>query len=251
MVSTKFGHRQEKTLDNCYLCGRPLSCPTSKDHCPPRALFTPEIRQQYNLSRLITLPVHRDCNESYSNDEEYFIATLVPFAPGSEAGNSIFNKLIGDTYGNEPKHRLAKKILREFEERPSGLHLPSGLVIKRQENDRIKRIAWKIVRGLHYYHSGSLLPESIPVAFGLTPPDQRPPDHFLYVRSLADDETHGIYGGVFDYWYQIENFFLDTDLEKWNYWALLIWDRIIMTLFFHDPWSCQCEECIARNVEQL
>lgn len=245
-MSAKFGHRQEKTLDNCYLCGRPLSCPTSKDHCPPRALFPPEIRRQHNLNRLITFRVHRDCNTSYSADEEYFIAAIVPFAPSSVAGDSIFRKFIADAHGNEPKHRLAEKILREFEKRPSGLYLPSGLVVKRQEGVRIKRIAWKIVRGLYYYHHGkSLLPEDIPVLCEITPPGQPPSEVLQYMRGLADDETHGIYGGVFDYRFRV----FDTDLGKLNCWAFLIWDRIIMMLYFHDPWSCQCEKCVAAVFE--
>ena len=245
MKSINFGHRREEALGKCYLCGRPLSCPTSKDHCPPRALFTPEIRRQHNLDRLITLQVHRDCNASYSSDEEYFIAAIVPFAPGSVAGDSIYHKFFSDAHNNEKKYHLAEKILHEFEERPSGLYLPAGTVVKKQEGTRIKRIAWKIVRGLYYCHYGAILPESIFVNCVFTPPGQRPPKIFQYMCGLADDKTHGIYGGVFDYRFHV----FDTDSGKLNYWALLIWDRIIVTLCFHDPWSCQCKKCVSSVSE--
>ena len=215
-MSTEFGHRRGEAPENCYLCGWPLSCPTSKDHCPPRALFTPEIRRQHNPDRLITLRVHQDCNASYSDDEAYFIATLVPLAPGSVAGDSIFKRFMENARNDEHKQRLATKILREFEQRPSGLYLPCGLVAKRQEGARIKRIAWKIVRGLYSYHYGSLLPEAISVGFELIPPGQRPPEHFQYVCALADDETHGPYPGVFDYRFRV----FETDIGKWNYYLL-------------------------------
>ena len=239
------GRSPKKAPTHCYLCGRPLSCPTSKDHCPPRALFSPEIRKQHNPDRLITFRVHRHCNESYSLDEEYFIATMVPFSRGSVAGNSIYKKFMTGAREDEDKLSLAEKILREFEPRPGGLYLPPGLVAKRQDGDRIRRVAWKIVRGLYFHHHGAFLPEAIDVRCQLIPPDQRPPEHFLYVSSLSDDETHGRYGGVFDYRFRV----IETDLGKLNYWAFLIWDRIIMTLYFHDPWTCQCEVCTSAAAE--
>ena len=60
---------------------------------------------------------------------------------------------------------------------------------------------------------------------------------------LADDETHGRYGGVFDYRFRVE----DTDFGNLNYWALLIWDRIIIEVYFHDPWSCGCKKLCLCN----
>ena len=67
----------------------------------------------------------------------------------------------------------------------------------------------------------------------------------MYVSSLADDETHGRYGGVFDYRFRV----FETDLGTLNYWAFLFWDRVIMTLYFHDPWTCQCEVCTSGVAE--
>ena len=87
--------------------------------------------------------------------------------------------------------------------------------------------------------------EHSPIGCTLTAPDRRPPEHFICVSGLADDEIYGVYGGVFDYRFRI----VDTDLGKLNYWAFLIWDRIIMTVYFHDPWSCQCEGCFSALAE--
>ena len=224
---------------HCYLCGRPLSGPTSRDHYPPLTLFSRKIRQQHNLSQLITFRVHKDCNASYQSDEKYFKAAMAPFARGSVAGDAIYEKFIADSLEDEHQLILAKKILLEFETRPSGLHLPPGLVAKRQDGARIERVVWKIVRGLYFHHHSTILPEAIHVDWTLTAPSQRPPEDFQRVIDLADDETHGRYPGVFDYRFRV----FEMDVGTLNYWAFLIWDRIIVTAHFHDPWSCQCEDC--------
>ncbi len=235
---------RRKNTTHCYLCGHPLSPPdNSDDHCPPRALFAPEIRKR-NLSQLITIPVHKDCNAFYSSDEEYFIATMVPFAPGSEAGDAVFKKSIEDYWNNKAgrKRQLPEKVLRQFETRPSGLHLPEGRVIMRIEGIRVARVAWKIVRGLYFHHHNTILPEDIYFDFTVTPPNERPPDLFIDVIGLPDNEKHGQYPGIFDYLFRV----LEADFgKKLHYWAFLIWDRIIMTVSFHDPWSCKCENCIS------
>ena len=46
--------------------------------------------------------------------------------------------------------------------------------------------------------------------------------------------------GIFDYRFRV----FETDLGKLNY-----WDRLIMTVHFHDPWSCQCEDCTSAVAE--
>ena len=235
--------RREKPT-HCYLCGHPLSPPdnSSDDHCPPRTLFAPEIRKRHNLSQLITIPVHKDCNASYMRDEEYFKATMAPFASGSEAGDAVFKKFIEDSRNKAGKRQLAEKILRQFETRPSGLHLPAGRVIMRQDGARVARVAWKIVRGLYFHHHSTILPEDIYSGCTVTPPGERPPEHFIDVIGLPDSEKHGQYPGIFDYLFRV--FELDFG-KKLHYWAFLIWDRIIMTMSFHDPWSCKCEKCIS------
>ena len=158
----------KRPLKLCYLCGRPLSKPTSKDHCPPKALFAKDLRKR-NVE-LITRKVHGHCNYSYARDEEYFIATMIPFAWGSTAGNAIYKERISSFDEDGRNLRLGEKILRELEPRPGGLHLPTGLVTKRQEGDRIRRVAWKISRGLYFHHKKRVLPETFPVGCTMTPP---------------------------------------------------------------------------------
>lgn len=243
---SKSSHRShsKRALTHCYLCGRPLHDPTTKDHCPPRTLFAREILKHHQPVQLDTILVHKSCNESYSRDEEYFKATMVPFARGSVAGDAVYKEFFASSRQQESRLTLAETILREFEQRPSGLHLPPGRVVKRQQGDRIKNVAWKIVRGLQFLHQNVILPESLSVGCSMTAPGRRPPDHFLYVRNL-DHVTYGRYPGVFDYFFHA----IDLDLGKLNYWAFLIWDRIIITVHFHDAWSCQCEDCTSGVAE--
>ena len=240
-ISEEVGDFTTRDPTHCHLCGRPLSNPTSKDHCPPRALFSRELRREHNLSRLLTIPVHKECNASYQLDEDYFIATITPLAPGSVAGDSIFKERMKGARNDRRKRALATRILDEFEPRPSGLYLPRNSVMKRQDGERISRVAWKIVRGLYFLHRSVYLPVTLSVGCTLTPPGQRPPEIFLYMSSLPEDEMHGRYPGVFDYRFGV----FDTDMGKLNYWALLIWDRIIITVYFHEPWDCQCPDCTA------
>ena len=233
-----------KTPETCYLCGKVLSDPISKDHCPPKALFAKELRRQYKPDQLTTLPVHQGCNESYSLDEQYFVATLLPLAPGSESGDSIFRESIAKAHRDESRMRLARMVLGEFEQRPSGLYLPPDLIAKRQQGDRIHRVAWKIVRGLYFHHCGKTLPEAVGVSSELAPagvPASRLFQYLIHIK-LDKGEIHGRYPGVFSYLYH--RFEVEGHGEL-NLWALGIWERVLMGLTFHEPWSCQCETCIS------
>src|SRR4051794_37073186 len=75
------------THTHCYLCGNPLTEPTSVDHVPPLLFFAKELRRKHNIDKLMTIPVHLACNLSYQFDEEYFVHTLLPMTRGSEAGD--------------------------------------------------------------------------------------------------------------------------------------------------------------------
>ena len=68
-------------------------------------LFAPEIRRKYNISKLLTLDVHKSCNTAYKHDEDYFVRTLMPFARGSESGNAIYAKVLND-------YRVGKEVRR-------------------------------------------------------------------------------------------------------------------------------------------
>lgn len=211
----------------CYLCGLPLEEETDVDHVPPKQLYGRGVRKEHGPN-LITIRVHKKCNQGYQFDEDYFVNTLAPLTFGSYSGDSVL-KDIFQKHQEGRQIGLTKKVLNEFERRPSGIILPNGKVVKRLEGARVYRVAWKIVRGLYFMNEGSVLPESTPNNLQIIAPGERPPDLFF---ALNDKTNLGDYPGVFDYRYaqfpEANNMYL---------WAMLFWDRIIMLIAFHDPAS--------------
>ena len=217
----------------CYLCGQPLIEPLSQDHVPPRQFYADAIRKAHNPN-LLTITVHKACNLAYQFDEDYFVNTLAPFAKDSYSGNVLLHEIFGK-YHSGQKQGLVHKVRQEFEHRPSGLVLPSGLVAKRIEGNRVHRVAWKIIRGLYFHHYNEVLPEYTPTGLEIVPPDRPPPKEFII--GLPDHPVHGRHPGVFDY-----KFAKFPEVHNFNYWAMLLWDRIILIVKFHDP-SCDCKRC--------
>jgi hypothetical protein len=171
--------------------------------------------------------VHRACNESYKLDEDYFVHSLMAFALGSHSGNELYKHVREKVYVGQSR-KLIAQVLKEFEARPSGLALPGNMVVKRFDPDRIHRIIWKIVRGLYFHHYGKPLPEDLKTNMTLTSPEQMPPKHFLMFTGLPGNTSHGNYPGVFAYQFQS---FTEAEPNS-HYWALLLWDRIIVTIVF-------------------
>jgi hypothetical protein len=161
------------------------------------------------------------------------VNSLAPFGRGSYAGNSKLSEIVGK-YHSGREVPLVRMVLAEFERRPSGLVLPGNKVAKRFDGTRIERVAWKIVRGLYFHHHGQCLPASWTVRVEIVPPGEKPPDHFTAVGA---DPGMGKYCAVFDY-----KFRTFPEAENLHYWALLLWDQIIIIVMFHDP-QCQCERC--------
>lgn len=217
----------------CYLCGKPLDGRLSRDHVPPRQFFADEVRCKHNPN-LLTVSVHASCNLSYQSDEDYFVYSLMPFARGSFSGDAVRRKILNDCKHSE-QQTLLRRILNEFERNPSGLVLPRGLVAKRFQGERILRIAWKIVRGLYFSHHGIYLPEDSPRGCEIVLPGQEPPLPFLF---LPDEPIYGRYPAVFDY--RFANY---PDVHNLNYWAMLLWDRLILIVKFQFP-ACGCEACL-------
>lgn len=212
----------------CYLCGRPLAKPINRDHVPPDQLLPKSLRRVHRI-RLNTLRVHAGCNTAYKHDEEYFVQLLVPFARGSVAGDALFHKTVADYHAERRMTvSLVNRVLASFEEQPGGVYLPRGKVAFRIE-ERFWRIVWKIVRGLHFQETGNVLPVEWNVKYSITLPDDTPPEHFqLFLQSSADD--YGEHKAVFAY--RRETFPASEPLQ---YWALLFFDRILITAYFLTP----------------
>lgn len=100
---------------------------------------------------------------------------------------------------------------------------------------RVNRVVWKIVRGLFFHKFERILVDETSRDIHIVDPKTRPPSVF---DVLADQPMLGDYPGVLDYkCTQI------PEVDNLHYWALLLWDRIIVLVAFHDP-PCTCERCV-------
>ena len=216
----------------CYLCGKLIpGGEMSRDHVPPLQVFPRTFRPE--LSKLITLPTHRRCNESYRSDEDYTVTALSSGAADSFTGKALWGDVVARLRKPEKKG-LARKIVSEFSKvSPAGLVYP-GLSHKSFDGVRVGRILWKIARGLFYHHTGRILPETTPCAMDFAAPGFPLPDVFSLV---ANEPEHGEYKGAFAYRYK--SF---PEIDNAHFWAFLLWDRIIATVCFHDP-DCACDLC--------
>jgi hypothetical protein len=192
---------------------------------------------------MVTVRVHKACNESYHFDEQYFVCSLYPFAVGTYVGDEM-HKHIREQFRAGKNKKLVAMMMAEFDPRPGGLVLPGNQVVKRFDSKRIERVFWKIVRGLHFRHHNQVLPESWQFSWSLTGREEpAPPEHFKLFRDLPGNEPLGDYPGVFTYRVQ---HFVEADIN-FHYWSLLIWDSILITMRFHDP-ACGCQQCVPQPV---
>jgi hypothetical protein len=228
--------RKRLLTTHCYLCGQLLSAkPTNRDHVPPLLIFGESIRPQ--LSNLLTIPTHAECNRRWQPDEEYFVQTLLPFSKGSVAGAAAVQHF-RRRYSQGKAVALAHQVLNEFRQQIGGVFLPPGKLAKLIDAYRVHDVVYKIIRGLHFHHTQQILPEHVSCALTITVPGDTPDDLFLMYRNSPDWKARGRYPGAFDY-----SFSKFPEANDLHYWAILLWDRIIITAAFHDP-HCSCEDCI-------
>lgn len=216
----------------CYLCGFELGEDIDRDHVPPKQFYAKSLRKLHRPN-LFTLPVHAKCNKSYQKDEDYFVHSIAPLAKGSYSGDGIWND-IAKRLQRPQGQIMGRMVLREFEKRPSGLYLPDDKVIKRFNGKRVKRVVWKIIRGLFYKEYARFLPEETPRLFKFVSVGEKPPPEFQLVRN---SQSKGEYPNVFDYKYIVV-----SECNNFHLWAMLFWDKLINLVAFHDP-DCKCTTC--------
>lgn len=219
---------------DCYLCGKPLEEPTSVDHVPPQLFFPKDIRRKYNISELLTIRVHESCNLAWKLDEEYFVHSLLPLARGSESADAA-HRHVFKKYQAGVNVPLVNQVMNEFKHVVNGVHLPANRVAKLIDAQRVEAVIYKLVRGLHFPHTGEILPPLWSTTYSITPPYEDPPDFF---KAFAEGrEALGKYKSVFAY-----AFHKFTEVNDLHFWAFLLWDGIIITAAFHDPY-CACDHC--------
>jgi hypothetical protein len=179
------------------------------------------------------LATHGRCNQSYQHDEDYFFMSVAPLAMDSYSGRAVFYD-IKERARRQQGARLARKVLAEFDKTPGGLYLPAGRIVKRFDGSRVGRVLWKVTRGLFFHEHARFLPETTPRHVRMLSVGERPPAEFGMVR---DTPSRGKYPGVFDY-----KMTTIPEIADFHYWAMLLWDRLIVIVAFHDP-DCACPRC--------
>lgn len=211
----------------CYLCGQAMLAGqrTNADHIPPQQTIAPELRQRYPV-QLVTRTVHAACNSSYEMDERYFVQSLVPFLKdGGEAAEALYRKTIREFH--EGRNRgLVEKVKQQGKDRIGHILLPASRMAYQIEGDRFYRVVEKIVRGLHYVEFDEVLPKDLDVHSWITLPREPSPKAFELLMALDPlPPEKGNHRGVFAYRHLSDN-------PGWNVWAMLFWDRIIITSVF-------------------
>lgn len=209
----------------CYLCGKPMveGEATNVDHIPPKQMLVKEVRRRHQV-QWETRRVHEACNYSFKLDEEYFVQTLVPYVKGTEAGDALYAKTIREFHQGK-NVSLVERVKSQAVQKIGSIHLPASIMALDLERDRIDRVISKIVRGLHYCETGAILDPDVRMFTSMTLPTMKPPEHFETFMTVYPTEDQGHHKGVFAY----RHF---TEAEGPNYWAMLLWDRVLLTAMF-------------------
>jgi hypothetical protein len=90
-----------RPANRCYLCGGTQDL--TRDHIPPANVFL-----EPRPSNLITVPSARNCNQSYSLDDEAMRAWLSAAANRSATGERIWReRVVGGTFQHSPALRAS------------------------------------------------------------------------------------------------------------------------------------------------
>jgi len=221
----------------CYLCSKPIKKgEMSRDHVPPLRFFPRSLREKYKPN-LITLPTHKQCNESYKKDEEYFYWHLGLWTlndPKNECGKAIYNELNYLVVNKKGDYKLLERIKNSISPLifPPTPTYPEGRIKSNVENKRIERVVWKITRGIFFYVKGYFLPEN---------------KHKKMSMYNVLDDLPEKYKEIISLGYPIGDnplIFSHKLLSQDNWWScsFYIWDFWFFSFLFHDP-SCDCKKC--------
>ena len=106
------------------------------------------------------------------------------------------------------------------------------MVALKFEANRIRRVMWKITRGLFRHETGRLLPDGTAFKVDLVEPAiaGARPVNLLHDRVKAE-RSRGTYGRLFDYKYVD----LQEGDKRLHVWGFLLWDQFMVFVYHHDP----------------
>lgn len=142
----------DKVIKICYLCGKPIEGKSSDDHVPPKQFYPKEIRKSENLN-LQLVPSHKQCNNCFKDDEEYFYASLYPLVDkyNPDMACRVFRDFARRCQRPQLRAMIRRILSHASGTTKGGIHLPEGIVEINVDLCRIQRIAGKIARGALFF----------------------------------------------------------------------------------------------------
>lgn len=153
----------------CYVCGQYRNSVTD-DHVPPKFLAPENPRSDFQFA-----PACRDCNNQFSHLESKFrdfLAVCCGNAGVKEADDALA-AFTRNVQRNPPKDiRIPQKDLARVMEgvrtadaySPGGIYLGKVPTIRPSAEVDVSTVLVKIARGLHYVHTGEIVPASYQMA---------------------------------------------------------------------------------------
>jgi len=140
----------------CAYCGKTGA--NSAEHIFTRKLFSDTIIVDFNG---FTVPAHKECNQSFSYDEEFFREWVTSFAIGhSDNARQIFDGPITRKVRKHNRPALSMKIFSKM----SLVDTPAGkktqVSLDEEVHKRVRNVLYKFVRGLYYKHCGEPMSEN-------------------------------------------------------------------------------------------
>jgi len=216
---------ENKTKQICYLCGTSIERDQlSKEHVPPKAFYPKNIRAGLNFQ---VLPTHKNCNNSYKNDEEYFQHAFLIEVLNQKS--PITKQILSDFQRRSRKPQmpaLMRKILKGISNITSGgIHLPKEILQVEIDQLRIERVVLKIVRGLFYIENSHFLPLENAKDIRFCINESEVPE--LYRLYWPHTELRSVCPDVFSYkYFRFKNLHL---------YSLMFWKAIMSCVAFEEP----------------
>ncbi|MEN6388890.1 MAG: hypothetical protein ABFD04_00620 [Syntrophomonas sp.] len=190
----------------CIYCGENA---TTKDHVPPYSFFSKPAP-----NNLITVPSCLDCNNSFSNDEEYFRTIIASARSFGEENvpHDVWNRV-------ERSLNRNKRLLYQINESFRNVDIYSGKIYlgKRPafkiDRNRADKVVGKIIKGLFYNEYGIPLAKEYMVKVLLNDEDKIIPREIFDVTASTPVKELG--DGVLRY----RNACVETN-QNYSVWAL-------------------------------
>lgn len=197
----------------CIFCGKDAD---TRDHIPPKCIF-PDPKP----NDLITVPACKACNSNTKLDDEYFRWLVATASEDSDGALKIItNKILPKV-----KKRPAFLVQIMNNSRHVETYSESGIYLGNKpafyiEKKRVQTVINKIVRGLYYKETKSMLPlDSLISNFSLNPKLDEPEK---YVGSLP---FYSIGNGTFSYRYWLNEFNTQESV-----WFIMFFDRTLFVI---------------------